>query len=146
MNAALRPAFRARHAVVALALATVGLAAEAAPPDADTARVDVVGQLPLRMACPSVDEAALADDLAIAWSDAPKPSAVAVTFKVQHHHVYDVAPGTDSPRAFHAIRHVVHQMACDGGDDQPHPVSFVIRFVDGRRDAPVAPIRDDAGN
>jgi len=132
-----------RHAVTALAAATCCLAAQAAPSDADTARVDIVGQLPLRTACPSVDDAALADDLAAAWSAAGKPSTVAVTFKVQRHHVYDVVPGTDSPGTFHAIRHVVHQLACDGGDDQPHDVRFVIRFVDGEHDAPVVAIGDD---
>ncbi len=144
MNAALRPRLRLRHAIAALAAGVVGLAAQAAPADADIARVDVVGQLPLRTACPSVDEAALADDLAAAWSDARTPSSVAVTFKVQRDHVYDVVPGTDSPRTFHAIRHVVHQMDCDGGDDQPHAVRFVIRFVDGQRDGRVVAIRDDA--
>ena len=132
-----------RHAAAALAVATCGVAAHAAPLDADNARVDVVGQLPLRTACPSADDASLADDLAPAWSAAGKPSTVAVAFKVQGHHVYDVVPGTPSPGTFHAIRHVVHQLACDGGDDRAHGVRFVIRFVDGERDAPVVAIRDD---
>lgn len=141
MTSALR--LRLRHAATALAVATCGFAAQAATSDADSARADVVGQLPLRTACPSVDDAALADDLVAAWSAAGKPSSVVVTFKVQGHHVYDVAPGTDSPRTFHAIRHVVHQLACDGGDDQAHGVRFVIRFVDGERDMPAMAIRDD---
>ena len=137
MNTALR------LAVTALAAATCCLAVQAAPSNADTS-VDVVGQLPLRAACPSVDAAALSDDLAEAWSSAGKPSAVAVTFRVRNHHVYDVLPRTDSPRTYHQIRHVVHQLACDGGDDQPHAVRLVIRFVDAERDAPVVAMSDDA--
>jgi hypothetical protein len=104
--------------------------AHAATPAQNAAQVDVVGQLPLRQACPAVDTADLADALAPAWDDAAKPSAVAVTFKVQRHHVYDVTPATDSARTFHRIRHVVHGLACDGGDDQAHAVRFVVRFVD----------------
>jgi hypothetical protein len=134
-----------RHAVTALA-AVCCLAAHAAAPDAGDARVDVVGQLPLRTACPSVDAAALADELVGAWSSADKPSTVAVAFKVQGHHVYDVAPATPSPGTFHAIRHVVHQLACDGGDDQVHGVRLVIRFVDGEGNAPAVAIRDDAAS
>ena len=134
------PAWKCLAAAGAL-LATV-LGAHAAPTAQDATRVDVVGQLPLRQACPTVDIADLADSLAIAWDDADKPSAVAVTFKVQHQHVYEVAPATGSARTYHQIRHVVHGLACNGGDDQAHAVRFVVRFEAGA-DAPrVAAIAD----
>ena len=123
------PAWKAIAAAGALLAAVHG--AHAASPAQGVTQVDVVGQLPLRQACPAVDAADLADALVPAWQDAAKPSAVAVTFKVQRHHVYDVAPATDSPRTFHQIRRVVHGLACDGGDDQAHAVRFIVRFVDG---------------
>lgn len=130
----------------ALAAAGVLLAAvhgaHAATPAQGIAQVDVVGQLSMRQACPAVDPDDLADALVPAWHDADKPSAVAVTFKVQRHHVYDVAPATDSSRTFHQIRHVVHGLDCDGGDDQVHAVRFVVRFVDGADASRVAAIRD----
>ena len=75
----------------------------------------------------------------------PAGLTVAVTFKVQRHHVYDVAPATDSARTFHQIRHVVHGLACDGGDDQEHAVRFVVRFVDGP-DSRVATVSDVASD
>jgi len=126
---------------LSIALAAAGLllaahGAQAASTEADVARVDVVGQLPLRDACPTVDTHELADQLAPTWDAASAPSAVEVDFKLQRHHVYDVQPATDSPRVFHQIRHAVHGLACDGGDDQPHAVRFVVRFVD--HDARVA--------
>jgi hypothetical protein len=104
--------------------------AQAAPAEADVARVDVVGQLPLSDACPSVDPRELADQLAATWGDVAKPSSVEVDFKLQRHHVYDVQPVTASRRAYHQIRHAVHGLRCDGGDDQPHAVRFVVRYVD----------------
>jgi len=116
---------------IALAAACL-LAAQGAPAassEADAARVDVVGQLPLRDACPTVDTHELADQLAPTWEAAAAPSTVEVNFKLQRHHVYDVRPATDSPRVFHQIRHAVHGLACDGGDDQPHSVRFLVRFV-----------------
>jgi hypothetical protein len=118
-------------AATALLLATAA-GANAAPTEPESARVNVVGQLPLRDACPSVDPRDLADQLAPAWDAAAKPSTVEVSFRVQRHHVYDVAPATDSPRVFHQIRHAVHGLRCDGGDDQPHSVRLVVRFVDSR--------------
>ena len=133
-----------RQVASALAAATCCFAVQAATPDIDTARVDVVGQMTLHAACPSVDDATLADELTAAWDAADKPSTVAVTFKVHARHVYDVVPRTESTRAFHAIRHVVHQLACDSGDDQPHGVRFVIRFVDGAHGAPVMAVLDEA--
>lgn len=122
----------ARTLPIALAAAGLLLAAHGAPAastDADVARVHVVGQLPLRAACPTVDLRDLADDLAPTWDDAVKPSAVEVNFKLQRHHVYDVQPATDLPRVRQQIRHAVHGLACDGGDDQTHAVRFVVRFV-----------------
>jgi len=126
-----------------IALAAAGLllaanVAQAASTEADVARVDVVGQLSLRDACPAVDVRDLADELAPTWDAAAKPSTVEVNFKLQRHHVYDVQPATDSPRMFHQIRHAVHGLACDGGDDQAHAVRFVVRFVD--RDSRLAAI------
>ena len=125
-------------AAAALLLAAVH-AASAAP--ADAARVDVVGQMPLRDACPAAD-ADLADALLGAWDDAGKPSAVAITFKVQRHAVYDVAPQSGSARAVHQIRRAVHGLRCDGGNDDVHTVRFVVRFVDGG-DGRVALAADD---
>ena len=126
----------------AAALFAVAHVASAAPAEADAARVDVVGQLPLREACPSAD-VDVADALVGAWDDADKPSAVAVTFKVQRHAVYDVAPQSASARAFHQIRRAVHGLRCDGGNDEVHTVRFVVRFVDGNGDKRVALVTDD---
>ena len=133
-------AWKALAAAGALLAAVHGAHATTSAPD--VAQVNVVGQLPLRQACPTVDAAELADALAPAWSDADKPSAVAVAFKVQRHHVYDVAPATGSARTFHQIRRVVHGLDCNGGDDQAHAVRFVVRFVKGADDSRVATIGD----
>ena len=131
----------ARTLPVALAAAGLLLAAhgaQAASTEADVARVHVVGQLPLRDACPSVDTRDLADQLAPTWDDAAKPSTVEVSFKVQRQHVYDVRPATDSPRVLHRIRRAVAGLSCDGGDDQAHAVHLVVRYVDdGGRPASV---------
>ncbi len=108
-----------------LLVATQG--ASAAEPA--SARVDVVGQLALRDACPAGD-AALADSLAGAWDDAAKPSTVEVTFELRRQRVYDVAPRTDSARVFHQIRRAVRGLQCDGGDDATHTVRFIVRFAD----------------
>ncbi len=130
----------------ALAAAAILLAAahaaSAAPADAGVARIDVVGRMPLRDACPAAD-ADLADSLVGAWDDADKPSAVAVTFKVQRHAVYEVAPQTGSARAFHQIRRAVHGLRCDGGNDEVHTVRFVVRFVESAHDGRVALLGDD---
>ena len=126
-----------RSVAAAAALLAVALGASAA----DISRVDVVGQMPLRDACTAPD-ADLADALLGAWDDADKPSAVAVTFKVQRHAVYDVAPQSGSARAFHQIRRAVHGLRCDGGNDEVHTVRFVVRFVDGG-DGRVALVADD---
>ena len=118
-------------ALAAGLLLAAAAGAHAASNEPDAARVDVVGQLPLRDACPGVDTRDLADQLVPAWESAPKPSTVEVSFRVQRQHVYDVAPATDSPRVFHQIRHAVHGLRCDAGDDQAHAVRLVVRFVDG---------------
>ena len=123
-------------------LLAAAIGASAATPEQDVTQVNVVGQLPLRQACPTVADGDLVDALSTAWDDADKPSAVAVTFKVQHHHVFDVAPDTRSARTYHQIRHAVHGLSCDGGDDQAHAVRFIVRFVDGAGDARVATIVD----
>jgi hypothetical protein len=117
-------------------------AASAAPAEAEAARVDVVAQMPLRDACPAAD-ADLADALIGAWDDAAKPSAVAVTFKVQRHAVYEVAPQSGSARAVHQIRRAVHGLRCDGGNDEVHTVRFVVHFVDGEGDGRIALVVDD---
>jgi hypothetical protein len=126
---------RARLAWPAVAATTLLLSAapgaHAASNEADPARVHVVGQLSLRDACPGVDPGDLADQLVPAWDAAAKPSTVEVSFRVQRQHVYDVAPATDSPRLFHQIRHALHGLRCDGGDDQAHSVRLLVRFVDG---------------
>ena len=128
-------------AFAAAALLAAVHGAHAAPPTQDATQVNVVGQLSLRQACPTVDTADLADALAPAWQYADKPSTIAVTFKVQGHHVYDVAPVTPLARPYHQIRHVVHGLACDGGDDQAHAVRFIVSFVD-KADSQVAMIGD----
>jgi len=140
------PLTRSPSIALAIAFAAAGLlattaeAAPAAPVDAGVARVDVVGQLPLREACPTVDTRDLADDLAPAWEAAAKPSSVEVAFKLQHRHVYDVQPATSSPRVWHEIRHAVHGLRCDGGDERVHAVRFIVYFVDGAQDARLAAI------
>jgi len=117
-------------ALVAAGLLPAAHGAQATSTAADVARVDAVGQLPLRQACPGVDTRELADELADTWDDAAKPSTVEVNFKVRSQHVYDVQPATTSPRTWHAIRRAVHGLRCDGGDDQPHAVRFVVRYVE----------------
>ena len=134
------PLHRPWKALAAAAILLAAAHAASAAP-ADAARVDIVGQMPLRDACPAAD-ADLADALLGAWDDADKPSAVAVTFKVQRHAVYDVAPQSASTRAFHQIRRAVHGLRCDGGNDEVHTVRFVVRFVDGD-DGRVALVADD---
>jgi len=134
-----------RPRALSLVLAAAGLlpvahGAQAATADADVARVHIVGQLPLREACPGVDTRDLADELVGAWDDAVKPSTVQVDFKLRHRHVYDVQPATDSPRLYHQIRHAVYGLRCDGGDDQVHAVRLVVHFVDGAVDGRVAAI------
>ena len=124
------------------ALLAVVHGAHAAPPAPPSTQVDVVGQLPLREACPAVDVADLADALTAAWDDAARPSAVAVTFKVQRSHVYDVAPATDSARTYHQIRHALAGLRCDGGDDRAHSVRFIVRFEDGAGATRVARIAE----
>jgi len=115
--------------------------ARAGAPEPEAARMNVVDPLPLRTACAGVD-GDLAGALTRTWDDADKPSAVAVTFRVQHHHVFDVAPESDSPATFHQIRRAVHGLRCDGGDDAAHTVRFVIRFVDREHESHVAAISD----
>ena len=131
-----RHPFKAVVAIAAMFAVVHGVCAQADTLEPDVAHVNVVGQMGLHQACPDVDANELADELSTAWDDADKPSAIAVTFKVQRHHVFDVAPETDSLRTSHRIRHAVHGLSCDGGDDQAHGVRFVVRFVDGDRDAP----------
>jgi hypothetical protein len=135
---------------LSIALAAAGLllsahGAQAASTDADMARVDVVGQLSLRDACPDVDIRDLADQLAATWDDVAKPSNVEVAFKVQRHHVYEVQPATASQRTWHRIRHAVHGLPCDGGDDQPHAVRFVVRYIDVDGSGAAAILPADAG-
>ena len=137
-NASPRHPFKALVAIVAMAAAVHGVCAHASPRDAEVTNVDVVGQLPLHAACPGVDTADLADELAPAWADARHPSAVAVRFKVQGSHVYDVVPDTDSSRTYHQIRRAVHGLSCETGDDQAHAVRLVVRFVDGDAGSRVA--------
>ena len=139
------PFARTLPVALAAALLLAAQLAQAASTEADVARVDVVGQLPLRDACPGVDPRDLADQLAPTWDDAVKPSSVEVTFKLQRHHVYDVQPAIGSPRAYHQIRHAVHGLRCDGGDDQPHAVRFVVRYVAGGERLAAIALADDIG-
>ena len=134
------PSHRPWKAVAAAAaLLAVALGASAA----DISRVDVIGQMPLSDACPAAN-AELADALVGAWDDATKPSSVAVTFRLQGHAVYDVAPQSESARTFHQIRRAVHGLRCDGGGDAVRSVRFVVRFVDGEDGRRVALLGDDA--
>jgi len=143
-NASPRHPFKALVAIVATFAVVHGVCAHAdTRDDGDRiTNVRVVGQLPLHQACPGLDDDELADELADVWDEVDKPSAVAVTFKVQGHHVFDVTPQSDSTRAYHQIRHVVHGMSCDGGDDQAHAVRFVVRFVDHDNGSRVATISE----
>jgi hypothetical protein len=149
MNSRISPRhpFKALVAVAAMFAIVHGVCAHADTRDDDedvVTNVNVVGQLPLHQACPDLDDEDLADELSTVWDDVDKPSAVAVTFQVQGHHVYDVTPQSVSTRAFHAIRRVVHGLSCDGGDDQPHPVRFTVRFVDRDDGSRVASISEVA--
>ena len=119
----IRRSWKAVAAAASLLVVTLGASA------ADVSRVDVVGQMPLSEACPQAS-AELADALTDAWDAAPKPSTVAVSFKLQHHAVYDVAPQSGSARVYHQIRRAVPGLHCDGGSDGVRSVRFVVRFVD----------------
>ena len=130
-----RHPFKAVVAIAAMFAVVHGVCAHADTREPEINHVNIVGQMPLHQACPDLDDDELADELSTAWDDADKPSAVAVTFKVQGHHVFDVAPQTDSARTYHQIRHAVHGFTCNGGDDQAHTVRFVVTFLDGDRDA-----------
>ena len=135
-----RHPFKALVAVAAMAVLAHGACARANPPvDDDVTRVDIVGQMPLEQACPETRDGVLEDRLLATWADVQRPSSVVVHFKVQGVHVYDVQPETGSPRTRHQIRTAVHGLRCDGGDEQPHAVRFVITFVDG--DTLAAPAR-----
>ena len=135
-----RHPLKALLAIAAAFTLVHGVCARADTRDDDPARVDVTGPLPLHQACPDVDDADLADALSTAWDDADKPSAVAVSFRLLHRHVFDVAPETASPRTYHQIRRALHGLDCDGRDGQVHTVRLVVRFVDGARGARVASI------
>jgi len=145
----MNPFARTRPFPIALAAAGLLLAvhgAQAASDEADVAHAHLVGRMPLRDACPAADLRDLADELVPAWDAADKPSSVEVDFKLLRQHVYDVKPATGSPAVYHEIRRAVYGLPCDGGDDQPHAVRFVVRFVDGDDDTRLATIsRDDAG-
>ncbi len=135
-----RHPFKAIVAIAAMAAAVHGVCAHAGTSEADAPNVDVMAQLPLHAACPAVDTADLADDLAPAWADARVPSTVEVHFKVRGRHVYGVQPDTASPRTWHQIRRVVYGLSCNAGDDQAHSVRLVVRFVDRDDGARVARI------
>ncbi len=148
MNSPVSPRhpFKALVAVAAMFAVVHGVCAQADTRDDDVTNVNVVGQMTLHQACPDLDDEELADELSTVWDDVEKPSAITVNFKVQGHHVFDVAPQSDSPRAFHGIRHVVHGMNCDGGDERPHGVRMVVRFVDldnGSRVTSISDVRVD---
>jgi hypothetical protein len=142
MNQPTTPLHRWKVLVAAAAMLMAVTGARAGGAEPDVARVNVTGQLPLSQACESVD-ADLDSALTSAWDTADKPSAVGVTFKVRRHHVYDVAPQTDSAATFHQIRRAVSGLSCDGGDDAAHNVRFVVRFVDVGHDSRVAMVDDD---
>jgi len=130
-----RHPFKALVAIGAMFAIVHGVCAHADTSDDATPHGSIVGQLPLHQACPDLDDDELADELSTAWQDADKPSAVAVSFMLQRHHVFDVVPQTGSPRTYHQIRRAVHALSCDGGDGDAHAVRFVVRFVDGDRGA-----------
>jgi hypothetical protein len=132
-----RHPWKAIAAIVAMLAAVHGVHASTGTPEPEPSHVHIVGQLPLHQACPEVDDD-LQDALAAAWDDVAKPSAVTVTFKVQRHAVFDVAPAADSPYLYHQIRRAVHGLRCDSGDDQEHTVRLVVRFVDAEDSSRVA--------
>ena len=132
-----RHPFKALVALAAMAALAHGTCANAGTPDDEVSHVEVVGALHLHDAC-DVDDRDLADQLAVAWKDAPSNSDITVDFKVQGPHVYDVKPHTHAWRTYHQIRNVVHGMRCNGGDEQAHAVRFVVRFIDKPEDGPSA--------
>jgi len=142
----MNPSLLTRRPWKAFAAAASLLAVALGASAADVSHVDVVGGMSLHRACPQADDEALGDELSTAWDDARKPSAVAVSFKVRRHHVFDVAPQTESPRTYHQIRRAVQGLDCDGGDDEAHAVRLVVRFVDADRGGPrVAASEDSPG-
>jgi hypothetical protein len=143
MTQSARPRLASKILVATAALVAAVHAAHAAPPAAAGAQGAVVDQMPMHRACPAVAAADLADALNDAWDDAGKPSAVDVTFKVQRHHVYAVAPATGSARTWHQIRHALNGLHCDGGDDQVHAVRFTVRFEDRAGAARVAAVDEE---
>jgi hypothetical protein len=116
------------------------LHAHAAPPAPESAQADAIGATPMADACPALDRADLAESLNAAWDDADKPSAVAVTFKVQGRHVYGVTPATASARTRHQIRRALGGLRCEAGDDVARAVRLIVRFEDGRGGSRLAAI------
>jgi len=99
-DASPRHPFKALVALVAAFAVVHGVCAHADTRDADDAVTSVhgVGQLPLHQDCRGLDDDELADEFTSVRDEVDKPSAVAVTFKVQGGHVFDVAPASDSKR------------------------------------------------
>lgn len=118
-------------------VAALAIAATVHAAHAETTQVEVVGQLPVHVACPAVDED-LAAALVSTWDDVAKPSAVAVSFTVRDGRVLDVAPDTDAIRTRNAIRRAVHGLRCSGGDERAHAVNLVVRFEHADDDRAVA--------
>lgn len=143
-TAAPRHPFKAVVAVAAMAVLLHGVHAYAGTEESEIVRIPVIGQMPLHTACPDMADDDLVRALGPAWEVADRPSTVAVSFKVQGNHVFDVFPATHSARVYHQIRRVVRNLSCEVDDDRPHTVRFVVTFVDGAPDSRVATIVDVA--
>jgi hypothetical protein len=93
--------------------------------------VEVVGRLPLREACPAVDDD-LPDALARAWDEVAIPGTVQVEFGLVGRRIVAVTPLQGPQRYFRYVRRAVRALACDSGVAEPRIVRFDIRFVDIR--------------
>jgi hypothetical protein len=142
---------RALAALVAAAAALHGVCAHAGVTDDDDDRdspvqVRVVGRhLPLRTACPDVDQE-LPDELVQAWHDYGAPTTVPVEFKLRDGRVFDVQSATESPRLAHQLRRALQSLNCDGAnDDETHTVDLVVRFVDPKTADPDTRVAIEVG-
>jgi hypothetical protein len=96
-----------------------------------TPAVEVVGRIPIRQACPAVDDE-LPDALAKAWDEVAIPGTVQVEFGLVGRRIVDVTPLQGPKRYFRYVRRAVGALECDSGVTAPRIVRVDIRFVDIR--------------
>jgi hypothetical protein len=116
-------------AALSLAIASPLLRAEPASTETRLATVTTTARLPVRLACPDVDQE-LPDELVQAWNEVGLPGVVRVEFKLQGRRIVEVNPLTGPQRYFRHVRKAVRSLDCRAPDGAPHVVQMNIRFVD----------------